>query len=334
MPSPAPARLSGSLIGLAIGDALGSVVEARPPEEARHYVADYLRAGRAQELGFGDFPFGQYSDDTQLARELLLSLVARGGFDPGDFGRRIATLVEHDRLIRGGLGTTGAAWRLLAGVHWEEAAEPSPYAGNGAAMRAGPLGALWNSDMTRLRATALGQARVTHQDPRAAAGALAVAGAVALGAREGPIDPARFLVALDELVRPADATVADAILGMKVWVGLDPERAVRHVAASGLEPTAQGRWHGISSFVTSSVCWSLYAFLREPEDYWAAITTAIEVGGDTDTIGAMSGAISGARVGLERLPLHLAGRLNDRGEWAFEALCDLAQSCGVAMGAD
>ena len=64
--------LEGTLLGLALGDALGFVVEAEPPETAREYVATVLRAGRAGERHHARFPFGQYSDDTQLARELLL----------------------------------------------------------------------------------------------------------------------------------------------------------------------------------------------------------------------------------------------------------------------
>jgi ADP-ribosylglycohydrolase len=76
--------------------------------------------------------------------------------------------------------------------------------------------------------------------------------------------------------------------------------------------------------VVGSVLWSLYAFLRSPDDYWEAIRTAISIGGDVDTTAAMTGAISGARVGLQALPLTLAYRLTDQGTWHFEKLVELA----------
>jgi len=72
------------------------------------------------------------------------------------------------------------------------------------------------------------------------------------------------------------------------------------------------------------VLWSLYAFLRTPEDYWATICTAIAVGGDVDTTAAMAGAISGAYLGLEAVPARLARRLTDQGTWGLTELVELA----------
>ncbi len=84
--------------------------------------------------------------------------------------------------------------------------------------------------------------------------------------------------------------------------------------------------------MTPSLLWSLYAFLRSPDDYWETICTAIGVGGDTDTMAAIAGAISGARLGVEALPTELLGRLNDRGEWGADALVELANSCAAIVG--
>jgi len=70
-----------------------------------------------------------------------------------------------------------------------------------------------------------------------------------------------------------------------------------------------------------------YSFFRTPKDYWATISTAIEVGGDVDTTAAMAGAISGAHLGLDRLPLAAAHQLTDQGTWGFAALVELAHRC-------
>jgi ADP-ribosylglycohydrolase len=114
---------------------------------------------------------------------------------------------------------------------------------------------------------------------------------------------------------------------------MDPVAAGRHVHESGLDPE-HPRWQGISAFVTPSVLWSLYAFLRSPDDYWETICTAIGVGGDTDTMAAIAGAISGARLGVAALPQELLSHLTDQGDWGAEELAELAHSCTAIAGRD
>ena len=119
-------RYSGSLIGQCLGDALGFVVEGEPPEVCSEYVEGTLRAGRIEEGGRAPFPFGQYSDDSQLARELMQSYAERGRFDPRDYACRIAMIFVENRIVGRGRATEQAAWRLAAGVPWDEAGTPSP----------------------------------------------------------------------------------------------------------------------------------------------------------------------------------------------------------------
>lgn len=336
-PLTAADRLAGCLLGQAMGDALGFVVEARPPDVAQAYVRDWLLAGRAGERAHPDFPFGQYSDDTQLARELLISVRAAGGWNPAAFAARIAELFRSGADVGAGEGTRGAARRLLAGTSWQESGTPPPYAGNGSAMRAAPLGLLFAGDPTTLRAAAREQSRITHLDPRCAAGAVAVAGAALLAAVPGPLDPRQVLRQLSVWVDAEDASVARAVAGVEAWLPLAPAAAASRLRAGGADPAylrAEGAdpahtapWLGISAFVTPSVAWSLYAFLRTPDDYWATVCTAIAVGGDTDTMGAIAGALAGARLGPDALPPDLAGRLTDRGAWGASDLAQLATDC-------
>ncbi len=322
--------LSGSILGQALGDALGFVVEAEPPGVAREYVEGWLHAGRAGERSHPQYPFGQYTDDTQLARELLKSFEEARGWDPARFALRVAELFRRGLDVGAGQGTRSAAMRLLAGVPWYESGTPPPYAGNGAAMRAGPLGLLIPDRLEMCRA-AVEQARITHLDPRCAAGSIVIARAVALAARREPLDPADFIEDLAGCAAISDMSVAAALNDLSDWVTLPPLEAARHVHASGLDPAHTKSWQGISAFVTPSVLWSLYAFLRSPDDYWETICTAIAVGGDTDTMAAMAGAISGARVGVDALPRDMVSRLNDRGEWGSAALLELAHSCAAII---
>ncbi len=324
---PRKEQFSGCLIGQCLGDALGFVVEGYPPAICKQYVAETLKTGRAGEYGREPFSFGQYTDDSQLARELLQSYVACKQFDPRDYATRIAAIFTEQRIVGRGRATEEAAWRLAQGLSWEEAGTPSPSAGNGSAMRAGPVGLLFFDDPQPLIRTAHDQGRITHRDSRCSAGAIAIAGAVALAVQSRPIKASQFLSQLGEWAQTIDQSVASAIQQLTEWVSLPPDEAVTFISQAGLTHGYSDGWQGISPFVTGSVLWSLYSFLRTPGDYWETVCTAIAVGGDVDTTAAMAGAISGAFLGLKAIPSHLAHRLTDQGTWGFAELVELAHKC-------
>ena len=320
-------RYSGSLIGQCLGDALGFVVEGEPPEICRKYVEKTLKAGRVGEHGRTPFPFGQYSDDSQLARELLQSYAECGGFDPREYARRIAVIFVENRIVGRGRATEQAAWRLAAGVPWDEAGTPYPSAGNGSAMRAGPIGLLFSDDPEEMVRAAHNQGRITHRDPRCSAGAVAIAGAVAMAVRGGEIEAGRFLSQLAEWAALFEGSVVDALRQLVEWVPLPPEEVATLVSGIGHNPDYPAEVCGISPFVTTSVLWSLYSFLRSPNDYRETVRTAIAVGGDVDTTAAMAGAISGAYLGLDAIPESWARRVTDRGSWGYDELVWLARRC-------
>jgi ADP-ribosylglycohydrolase len=324
-------RFRGSIVGQALGDALGFVVEGQPRSFCRRYAEERLGRHEIAGLGRGAFPLGQYSDDTQLARELMQSYAARGRFDPEDYAGRVAAIFSEGRIVGRGRATEEAAERVAAGVPWDEAGTPPPSAGNGSAMRAGPIGLLFYDDPEGLVRAAHEQGFVTHRDARCSAGAIAVAGAVALaltGSGE-PVERLEFLGRLSELVARKDAAFAEAVFRLSGWVSLPPEdAAATHISRAGLEKSLDGGWGGeITPFVVPSVLWSLYSFLKSPNDYMQTIRTAIAVGGDVDTTAAMAGAISGARLGLPAIPSGLARRVTDQGTWGLAELTDLADRC-------
>jgi ADP-ribosylglycohydrolase len=194
-------------------------------------------------------------------------------------------------------------------------------------MRAGPLGLLF-PDPAGLSRAAREQSRITHLDPRCGAGAVVIARAVSIAARGAPIQPGEFLDEIAGSVASDGGSLAGALAGLSEWRQLEPPAAARHIHEIGLDP-AHPNWQGISAFVVPSVVWSLYAFLRTPDDYWETICTAISVGGDTDTMAAMAGAISGARLGPDALPKDIVSLVQDRGDWGAEALGRLARDCAA-----
>src|ERR1700722_5219467 len=317
-------RFAGCLIGQALGDSLGFLVEGLPGEYCDAYVGDVVRPRYLPSQRRGSFGFGQYSDDTQLARELCLSLGAVHPFEPADYASRIAALFVEHRIVGRGRATEESALRLASGVPWHAAGTPPPSAGNGSAMRAAPVGLVYADNPTMMVQVAHQQSSITHQDPRCSAGSIVIAGATALALRDGPLVVDAFCRQLADWARPFDAPMAALLEELPTWIGESKSVVLQRVRASNRE--GKEDWGGISPFVTESVLWSLYAFLASPDDYWEAMCTAIEVGGDVDTTGAMTSAIAGARSGLAKMPQEFVSALTDQGTWGYLDLAALGRS--------
>jgi ADP-ribosylglycohydrolase len=322
-------QFSGCLVGQCLGDALGFVVEGFSPEACKRYVEDYLIAGQTVEFGHFPLPFGQYSDDSQLARELIQSYVACKTFDPSDYAERIKLIFAEKRIVGFGYATKQAADRLYQGISWEVSGTPPPSAGNGSAMRAAPVGLFFFNNPQKLIHAAHDQGRITHSDPRCSAGSVAMSGAVALVLQEKKIIPDVFLSTLAGWTGTFEPGFASELMKLNELISLMPEEAVTFISKAGLDADYidEDGWKGISPFVVSSVLWSLYAFLRSPDDYLETICTAISAGGDVDTTAAMAGAISGAYLGISAIPADLSSSLTDRGTWRYDELVQLAHTC-------
>jgi ADP-ribosylglycohydrolase len=81
-------RFAGCLIGQCLGDALGFPVEKESAAVCVKYIEESVQVGKMVANSRGPFAVGQYTDDSQLARELVLSFVACRGFDPSDKARK------------------------------------------------------------------------------------------------------------------------------------------------------------------------------------------------------------------------------------------------------
>jgi ADP-ribosylglycohydrolase len=224
------------------------------------------------------------------------------------------------------MATQEAAYKIAAGIPWDKSGTPAPAAGNGSAMRAAPVGLFFSHDHGLMVRVAHEQGRITHGDPRCSAGAIAIAGATAIILQEKEIDVPSLCARLSAWVHPFDAVLAVALANLPRWISLPPETAVDLIRRVGVQPDYIDNWDCISPFVTGSVLWSLYSFLKSPDDYWSAISTAIAAGGDVDTTAAMTGAIAGTRVGLGEIPTDAALLLTDQGSWIYDDLVLLAHN--------
>jgi ADP-ribosyl-[dinitrogen reductase] hydrolase len=280
-----PSGLAGLLLGGAVGDALGLPAEGLSASRQRRWWPGVLR----HRFFFGR---GMISDDTEHAFMTAQALLEADG-EVERFRRSLAWKLRwwFVALPAGvGLATARACFRLWLGVPAERSGVMS--AGNGPAMRSAIIGAVFADVPVKRRAFLRASTRLTHLDPRAETAALAVAEAAAWIVRnEEPIeDFAEYLPALDS---------GDEWLGIchRVADALAGQESVDDFAAS------LGLVSGVSGYAFHTVPVALYAWLRHREDFVAAVTDSIRCGGDSDTVAAIVGALSGCETGVEDIPL-------------------------------
>jgi len=292
-------RYRGCLVGGAIGDALGRPGEARRPE---------VTAARYGELrdfhpwrGWTSGPRGTITDDTQLTMEVAQTYLDCGCFDPSDFARRVGEWLDYGRGK--GRACTQAALRIRAGEPWTTSGVAS--AGNGAAMRAAPIGLARAHDFNALRLDAALSAIPTHADGMAVASACAVAFAVAylLRVPVGALDPSSFVAAV---VRSLDGIPDPGHPERRLGAGRLNVRLSERIAEIpdfldvSWQEAMQRTWNG--AFVLESLPAAFWFFLAYRDDPEEAIVRAASAGFDCDTVASMTGNLIGAYHGLEALP--------------------------------
>lgn len=303
MSAAARARSRGCLLGVAVGDALGAPFEGHPrppPEEVDAWAQ-------------GDAPL-RWTDDTAMTIGVAESLVACGGFDGAHMAEVFAGAYDAEPWRGYGAGPPQVFAALRRGVAWGEAAATlfggQGSHGNGGAMRAAPAG-LVARDVDEAAGIAREQAGITHAHELGRQGAALQAAAVAWAVRapeetapRDVLETARRVVSAPAFARAVEALEALPAESSRAEV----------VAALGSGVTA-----------VEAVPAALHAFLAHPHALSDAVRAAIELGGDTDTIAAMTGAVSGAFLGEEAIPAAWRDRLEaaDRLVALADELCSL-----------
>lgn len=279
-------RVEGSLLGCAVGDALGLPGEGMSPQRIARRWPD---GWRHRFLG----PWGMCSDDTEHSFFVVQSLLAQPA-DPDAFARSLGWRLRGWLLgLPAGIGlaTLRAIVRLWLGYAPAHSGVYS--AGNGPAMRSGVIGAHFRHEAERRAAFVRASTRLTHTDPKAEAAAQAVAWLAACDL-EGEAAVAGL--------REFSAEAAWSAWIERARIDLAEGRTTAEFAAAlGLE-------RGVSGYAWHSVPVALYACLRHPRDFRAGLLSVLDCGGDTDTTGAIVGSILGARLGTAAIPAEwLAG---------------------------
>ncbi len=302
MKLPAKSVVLGTLVGGAVGDAMGAPFEGLWSESIPS--ADSLAASFHEYHGY---PNGQYTDDTQLTLATIQSIVEQYDIIVADIAREIAELWRHHSVIGPGGACTQAAERYLAsGTHLNMGAAVGQ-AGNGTAMRTAALGLWFDSDESLIPLVA-DISRITHQDSRSVAGGVAIAVAARQLASVDEIVPHSFCKVLADACRDINSEMADLLLQLPDH--LDDEGVMDFIAHAG-QQTPEFEKPIITPFVIPTVLASIYCMLIYPDSWIGAVTFAVRLGGDVDTLGAIVGALAGARHGIDSIPQNLIDCLQD-----------------------
>jgi len=278
-------RFIGCLLGLAAGDALGSRLEGYPTEAVRR--PDLDRDAFLDELW--SWGRGRWTDDTKMAVGLAESIIEHAGFDGAAAARAYLAWYESGDWRGIGRTTRLSLERLKEGKGWRRSGiEEDWAAGNGTAMRVAPLGLLNFKRLDRLKDDARDDAIITHKNHEAINGSFAVAYAVARLAK-GDIGLDRLIPDTIDFLEPCDVLLRLEIAQKLLEQGMSPDDALVDLGTGG--------------YVVETVASSFYAFLSAPESFEDAVYHAIRGGRDTDTTAAITGALSGAHLGVEAIPL-------------------------------
>jgi ADP-ribosylglycohydrolase len=299
-------RARGALYGLAIGDALGMPTQMLSRRQIIDRWGPLLTGFEAAPDGHPiatGMPAGAVTDDTEQAVLLGRLLVSgNGNVDPGELAAALLDW-ERDMAARGSLDLLGPSTkRALQAV---EAGTPPTETGrygdtNGAAMRITPVGLATSAATLPALVDRVQQASlVTHNTSVALAGAAAVAAAVSAGVDGASVPAATGMaIAAARLAAERGHWTAGADVAARIdW-------AAGLVTGAGPRQAAELIYTlvGTSLATQESVPAAFAVLAAVPDNPWRACLLAASLGGDTDTIAAMAGAIGGACHGLAAFP--------------------------------
>jgi ADP-ribosyl-[dinitrogen reductase] hydrolase len=268
-------RCNGLVIGAAVGDALGAPFEFKRGGTYAKRFPSPEHGGIGEMIGGGTFAWlpGEFTDDTQMALALALSLLESGGFDPDvtwNYWRNWAYTAKD-------IGNTTR--HSLSYENWRDVyhSNPESTAANGALMRAFPL-ALLDKSREELQAIVLQQGEMTHPHPAARWGAW-------LGV----------------------AMMHSAIHGNNPFATLDEElELMPKDVAEKFKPLLAPDWEPTADRINNGSVWGCLAdavwAVRNSESFEEAVVNAINLGDDADTVGCVAGALAGAIYGIQAIP--------------------------------
>ncbi|MCD6484298.1 MAG: ADP-ribosylglycohydrolase family protein [Candidatus Odinarchaeota archaeon] len=295
-------KIFGSLAGVAIGDALGFPTEGLTPEEIKHYygfVDDFVAPIPEHPNAY--LPKGHITDDTEETLLLADAIIrAKGDVSLSVFADCLLNWAKTEDLSQKtyiGPSTLGAIKSMIKGVPPEEAG--NRHITCGAAMRIAPIGLIYPREPQKAAKVAASVSRVTHGGKAALAAASAVAAAISIALGDN--------ITINDIVETA---VENSKIGEKLGkdsvspsVGKRISLAMEIAKKNKEEIAIREIYDIIGTGMTSAeaIPAAFGVFVVAKGDPMKSIVLASNIGGDTDTIAAISGAIAGAYKGIKHI---------------------------------
>ena len=317
-------RCRGLMVGLAVGNLLGIPCEGWKQEHIRLRWPDGVRDIEAK---------AGYPDDDDLAQAVILAAACHGAesLDADDLARRFWVWGEENGLGMGhvtdmtlthyggsrprqyGSCKMSARRRGSALPDFRAAREPvglpaleasraawedsgGKAAGNGAVMRCAPVAIRWRHDDVALVRNTAASAAVTHWDSRCVWSAVFVNLTVASLLREPPDGELRLV----ERAERARETLGDALAPFGIDAPV-PAAVTKALNAAEMAPEEIGLDGWDMGYTLKAMQVALWC-ARRATDFEEALVAVVNAGGDTDTNGAVAGAVLGARFGFDAIP--------------------------------
>ena len=375
-------NISGSIIGNAVGNSIGFLVEGQNSATCCEYINLGIQKilhiyGLNKNLGQNGepryckiegnehsiaFAYGQYTEDTQCARELLSS-IEEGKLNVECFRKKmvslygLAGLISWDRnsTVKSavvGNGDIQPIQNMSNGVSWQETGKGE---GNGSITRSVSLGALYMSRKDLCKSISDMQAIGTHNCAKVRACSVLIAETARL-AVENKVKPyarynifkhprifckqlvlsimsieprlEKYILSIPDLIEMRKKIIRESKLEYTAaCISADRQiiKIITTECVKGFGDKLSNGGETISSSAVQSCLFSIYCFLCIPDFFFSAICMAIRAGGNTSGTAAIIGGIVGGRLGLQEIPSYFVDRINDQGNYKSEELIQLSR---------
>lgn len=297
-----------TILGLAIGDALGQPFEFSNPKQiiASNWTGNFVNRNKKSPR-----KPGQWTDDTIMALCIANSLIENKGFNPEDIVKRYVEWFHTGDLRGIGMRCESAIRKLIAGDHFtmsgkrpNQLSKPiiktvgkgifKDYVGNGTVMRVAPIGVAFRKDFVKMKEAAHVEANITHHHQDARDSSLALASIIANILEGASFEDALFTTM--DLKFEYNHVPLMMLKAYEIYTQANPFEAAAEMGSSGTAHQTLGT--------------AIYAVLKESEHFHNSLVTSIIMGGDTDTRAAIVGAIVGA-AHPEQIPKELIEQVED-----------------------
>lgn len=291
-------RAIGSFLGLACGDALGRPVEFKTPQQIQN---EYGMIKNMEANGTYNKPAGTITDDTEQALAIARSIVDKNSFDTSDIAKRFVEWYESGPFDIG-ITTRSSLQRLKNGEPIDQASMdvlsnsgPNSGAGNGSVMRCPPIAIAFSNQTEKLVQASEYSSIITHADERCVLGTsivnLLIDGYI--NKRETPLK-----IVIEWTKQNKSNEYTTEIISL-LQTALHNPKPLSELSNSGY----------VLDTIETSITVSTQA-----ETFEDAVVNAVNLGGDADTIGAVTGAIAGARFGHNSIPKRWSNEINEESE--------------------